>query len=34
VLLIGWIALGILPSLLQIAGLAIVLTGFRLAQRS
>jgi drug/metabolite transporter (DMT)-like permease len=34
VLLIGWIALGIQPSLLQLIGLAIVLTGFRLTQRN
>jgi drug/metabolite transporter (DMT)-like permease len=34
VLLIGWIALGSVPSLLQIAGLAIVLIGFRLTQRA
>jgi drug/metabolite transporter (DMT)-like permease len=34
VLLIGWIALGIVPSVLQLCGLAIVLTGFRLTQRS
>jgi drug/metabolite transporter (DMT)-like permease len=33
VLLIGWIALGIVPSLLQLLGLAIVLIGFRLTQR-
>jgi len=33
VLLIGWIALGIVPSVLQLIGLAIVLTGFRLTQR-
>jgi len=33
VLLIGWIALGEVPSLLQLAGLAIVLLGFRLTQR-
>jgi drug/metabolite transporter (DMT)-like permease len=33
VLLIGWIALGIVPSMLQLIGLAIVLTGFRLTQR-
>jgi drug/metabolite transporter (DMT)-like permease len=33
VLLIGWIALGEIPSLMQLAGLAIVLTGFRLTQR-
>ena len=33
VLLIGWIALGIVPSLLQLIGLAIVLIGFRLTQR-
>jgi drug/metabolite transporter (DMT)-like permease len=34
VLLIGWIALGIVPSVLQLCGLAIVLTGFRLTQRT
>lgn len=34
VLLIGWIALGIVPSILQLCGLAIVLTGFRLTQRT
>jgi drug/metabolite transporter (DMT)-like permease len=34
VLLIGWIALGSVPSLLQIVGLAIVLIGFRLTQRA
>jgi drug/metabolite transporter (DMT)-like permease len=34
VLLIGWIALGIVPSVLQLIGLAIVLIGFRLTQRS
>jgi drug/metabolite transporter (DMT)-like permease len=33
VLLIGWAALGEQPSLLQLLGLAIVLTGFRLTQR-
>ena len=33
VLLIGWIALGIVPSVLQLIGLAIVLIGFRLTQR-
>jgi drug/metabolite transporter (DMT)-like permease len=33
VLLIGWIALGEIPSVLQLAGLAIVLAGFRLTQR-
>jgi len=33
VLLIGWIVLGIVPSLLQFAGLAVVLIGFRLTQR-
>ena len=33
VLLIGWIALGIEPSVLQLIGLAIVLIGFRLTQR-
>jgi drug/metabolite transporter (DMT)-like permease len=34
VLLIGWIALGSVPSVLQLVGLAIVLIGFRLTQRS
>jgi len=34
VLLIGWIALGIVPSLPQLIGLAIVLAGFRLTQRA
>jgi drug/metabolite transporter (DMT)-like permease len=34
VLLIGWIALGIQPSVLQLIGLAIVLIGFRLTQRN
>ena len=33
VLLIGWIALGSVPSVLQLIGLAIVLIGFRLTQR-
>jgi len=33
VLLIGWIALGEIPSALQLTGLAIVLIGFRLTQR-
>jgi drug/metabolite transporter (DMT)-like permease len=33
VLLIGWVALGEIPSALQLAGLAIVLAGFRLTQR-
>jgi drug/metabolite transporter (DMT)-like permease len=33
VLLIGWVALGETPSLLQLTGLAIVLVGFRLTQR-
>ena len=33
VLLIGWIALGIVPSVLQLIGLTIVLIGFRLTQR-
>jgi len=32
VLLIGWLALGEVPSALQRIGLAIVLLGFRLAQ--
>ena len=34
VLLIGWIALGSVPSALQFVGLAIVLLGFRLTQRN
>jgi drug/metabolite transporter (DMT)-like permease len=34
VLLIGWIALGVVPSLPQLIGLAIVLAGFRLTQRA
>ena len=34
VLLIGWIALGSVPSVMQLAGLVIVLTGFRLTQRT
>ncbi len=34
VLLIGWIVLGIQPSVLQLIGLAVVLTGFRLTQRN
>jgi drug/metabolite transporter (DMT)-like permease len=34
VLLIGWLALGSVPSILQIVGLAIVLIGFRLTQRA
>lgn len=33
VLLIGWIALGEVPTVLQLTGLAIVLVGFRLTQR-
>jgi drug/metabolite transporter (DMT)-like permease len=33
VLLIGWIALGSVPSILQFIGLVIVLVGFRLTQR-
>jgi drug/metabolite transporter (DMT)-like permease len=33
VLLIGWLALGIRPTILQLVGLAIVLIGFRLTQR-
>ena len=32
VLLVGWVALGLAPTLLQLAGLVIVLFGFRLAQ--
>ncbi|MCX7311924.1 MAG: DMT family transporter [Alphaproteobacteria bacterium] len=34
VLLIGWVALGIVPSLPQFAGLGVVLLGFRLTQRA
>jgi drug/metabolite transporter (DMT)-like permease len=34
VLLIGWLALGEVPSGLQLTGLVIVLLGFRLAQRA
>jgi drug/metabolite transporter (DMT)-like permease len=34
VVLIGWIALGEHPSALQLTGLAVVLIGFRLTQRS
>ena len=34
VLLIGWLALGERPSVLQLTGLAIVLIGFRLTQRN
>jgi drug/metabolite transporter (DMT)-like permease len=34
VLLIGWIVLGTAPSLTQLSGLAVVLIGFRLTQRS
>ena len=34
VLLIGWLALGIVPTLLQCLGLVIVLAGFRLTQRN
>ena len=34
VLLIGWLLLGLPPSWLQLAGLAIVLSGFRLAQKN
>jgi drug/metabolite transporter (DMT)-like permease len=34
VLLIGWLALGIRPTMLQLAGLVIVLIGFRLTQRN
>jgi len=34
VLLIGWLALGEVPSVLQLTGLVIVLLGFRLAQRA
>jgi drug/metabolite transporter (DMT)-like permease len=34
VLVIGWVALGIVPSMLQLIGLVIVLTGFRLTQRA
>lgn len=34
VLLIGWLALGEMPSVLQVIGMVIVLLGFRLAQRT
>lgn len=34
VLLIGWLVLGLVPSLMQLIGLAIVLAGFRLTQRA
>ncbi|MBN8964773.1 MAG: DMT family transporter, partial [Rhizobiales bacterium] len=34
VVLIGWITLGEHPSALQLTGLAVVLIGFRLTQRS
>jgi drug/metabolite transporter (DMT)-like permease len=34
VMLIGWIALGIAPSVVQLIGLAVVLIGFRLTQRN
>ena len=34
VLLIGWIVLGLVPSIPQLIGLAIVLIGFRLTQRA
>ena len=34
VLLIGWLALGIVPTALQLIGLLIVLLGFRLTQRN
>jgi drug/metabolite transporter (DMT)-like permease len=34
VMLIGWIALGIAPSVVQLIGLAVVLIGFRLTQRT
>jgi drug/metabolite transporter (DMT)-like permease len=34
VLLIGWLALGEVPSVLQLIGLVIVLFGFQLAQRT
>jgi drug/metabolite transporter (DMT)-like permease len=34
VLLIGWVVLGIRPSMLQLIGLGIVLLGFRLTQRN
>jgi drug/metabolite transporter (DMT)-like permease len=34
VLLIGWIALGSVPSVLQLVGLVVVLAGFRLTQRT
>ena len=33
-LLIGWLALGILPTWMQLVGLVIVLFGFRLTQRN
>jgi len=33
VLLLGWLALGEVPSALQLAGLVIVLLGFRLTQK-
>jgi drug/metabolite transporter (DMT)-like permease len=33
-LLIGWLALGILPTWMQLVGLVIVLLGFRLTQRN
>jgi drug/metabolite transporter (DMT)-like permease len=33
ILLVGWVVLGEAPTALQIAGLVIVLTGFRMAQR-
>ena len=34
VLLLGFLVLGVVPSVLQVAGLAIVLAGFRLTQRT
>jgi drug/metabolite transporter (DMT)-like permease len=34
VLLIGFLALGIVPSIAQLVGLAIVIVGFRLTQRA
>ena len=34
VLLIGWLALGIVPTGMQVLGLVIVLLGFRLTQRN
>ena len=34
VLLLGWLALGEMPTTLQLTGLAIVLVGFRLTQKA